>query len=262
MGAADLESRIEEARDRHQKATDLLGNARETLQLTDTSDSFLNRHGETILNGSHIVLDVAGFIPVVGIFADVASGALYAAEGDYTNAAISVAAAIPIVGDAAAAARGANKIAGAANAARSTNNAVNTADSGIDTVRSASPKELTEQQRRNQERWAWAKQFETDVVEEARRRYTHVWTEVTVVTPSGVATRPDFIAWDDRANKFYFGDAKSSAGAPLTEAQSAGYPDIEEWGATVVGKGKPGLPSGYVIPATPVTIIRPESDWW
>ena len=38
---------------------------------------------------THTVLDVGGVIPVVGIFADGANAAIYAAEGDYVNAAIS-----------------------------------------------------------------------------------------------------------------------------------------------------------------------------
>ena len=51
----------------------------------------------------HSVLDVAGFIPVVGAVADVANSAWYATEGDYANAAISLASAVPGVGDAFAA---------------------------------------------------------------------------------------------------------------------------------------------------------------
>lgn len=50
----------------------------------------------------HGVLDVAGFIPVVGVVADVANAAVYAAEGDWGNAALSAMSAIPVVGDAAA----------------------------------------------------------------------------------------------------------------------------------------------------------------
>lgn len=50
----------------------------------------------------HGVLDVAGFIPAVGVVADVANAAVYAAEGDWANAALSAVSAIPVVGDAAA----------------------------------------------------------------------------------------------------------------------------------------------------------------
>ena len=48
----------------------------------------------------HGVLDVAGFIPVVGAVADVANAVIYAAEGDWGNAALSAVSAIPGVGDA------------------------------------------------------------------------------------------------------------------------------------------------------------------
>lgn len=48
----------------------------------------------------HGVLDVAGFIPVVGAVADVANAAIYAAEGDWGNAALSLVSAVPGVGDA------------------------------------------------------------------------------------------------------------------------------------------------------------------
>jgi len=48
-------------------------------------------------------------IPVVGEVADLANAGLYLAEGDYTNAALSAAAMIPIIGGAAIAAKYANK---------------------------------------------------------------------------------------------------------------------------------------------------------
>ncbi|PTT61014.1 pyocin, partial [Pseudomonas sp. HMWF007] len=40
--------------------------------------------------------------------------------------------------------------------------------------------------------------------------------------------------------------------------QKLAYPEIEESGAVVVGKGKPGFPSGTVIPPTRVEIVRPK----
>ena len=51
------------------------------------------------------VLDVAGMIPVIGEVADLANAGIYAARGDYTNAALSAAAAIPFVGWAATGAK-------------------------------------------------------------------------------------------------------------------------------------------------------------
>ncbi|MGW1157847.1 golvesin C-terminal-like domain-containing protein [Streptomyces sp. NPDC002519] len=57
----------------------------------------------------HTALDVAGMVPVVGAVADVANGAWYAADGDYLDAGISFAGAIPVIGDAALGAREAIK---------------------------------------------------------------------------------------------------------------------------------------------------------
>jgi len=47
----------------------------------------------------HDALDIVGFIPVIGEIADGINALWYAAEGDYTNAALSGAAIIPVVGD-------------------------------------------------------------------------------------------------------------------------------------------------------------------
>ncbi len=46
----------------------------------------------------HGILDVAGFIPVVGSVADIANAALYTAQGDWANAALIAVSAIPFVG--------------------------------------------------------------------------------------------------------------------------------------------------------------------
>ena len=46
---------------------------------------------------------MAGFIPIVGAVADVANAGIYAYKGEYGNAALSLAAAVPGIGDAAAA---------------------------------------------------------------------------------------------------------------------------------------------------------------
>ncbi len=57
--------------------------------------SFVKEHSEVI----HGVLDVAGFIPGLGAVADLANAGLYAAEGDYLNAGLSLVSAIPGIGD-------------------------------------------------------------------------------------------------------------------------------------------------------------------
>ncbi len=48
----------------------------------------------------HTVLDIAGFIPGLGAIPDLINAGLYAAEGDWKNAALSSTAAIPLAGDA------------------------------------------------------------------------------------------------------------------------------------------------------------------
>ncbi|MCW3844989.1 polymorphic toxin-type HINT domain-containing protein, partial [Micromonospora yasonensis] len=53
----------------------------------------------------HAALDVAGMVPVIGEVADVANGIWYAAEGNYVDAALSLASAIPLAGNAVAAAK-------------------------------------------------------------------------------------------------------------------------------------------------------------
>ncbi|MDE6887893.1 MAG: hypothetical protein K2P45_04510 [Eubacterium sp.] len=73
----------------------------------------------------HGVLDVAGFIPVVGAAADVANAAIYAAEGDWGNAALSMVSAVPGVGDVAGAAGKVVKVAAkGASKAKKAGNAV------------------------------------------------------------------------------------------------------------------------------------------
>ncbi len=63
--------------------------------------SFIEKHSEAV----HAVLDVAGFIPVVGAVADIANTALYIHEGDAGNAIMCGIAAIPGIGDLASLAR-------------------------------------------------------------------------------------------------------------------------------------------------------------
>jgi RHS repeat-associated protein len=53
----------------------------------------------------HAALDVVGLVPVVGEVADVANGVWYAAEGNYVDAALSMASAIPFAGYAATGAK-------------------------------------------------------------------------------------------------------------------------------------------------------------
>lgn len=66
----------------------------------------------------HGALDVVGMIPGVGEVADLANAAIYLAEGDYGNAAMSAMGAIPLVGNVATAAKVAKAVDKAADAAK------------------------------------------------------------------------------------------------------------------------------------------------
>ncbi|MDG4822020.1 DNRLRE domain-containing protein [Asanoa sp. WMMD1127] len=88
----------------------------------------------------HAALDVAGLVPGVGEVADLANAAWYAAEGDYANAALSAASAIPFAGYAASAVKGAKYAAKGVDAAQSAAKAADGARSGAkaaDTATSA-----------------------------------------------------------------------------------------------------------------------------
>lgn len=63
----------------------------------------------TSLDDIQTVLECAGFLPGIGVFIDGANGVIYLFRGEYGAAAISFVAMVPIVGDAAAAARLASK---------------------------------------------------------------------------------------------------------------------------------------------------------
>ena len=59
------------------------------------ADDWVSDHASDLGHGA---LDVAGLVPVVGEVADLGNAAWYAAEGDYANAALSAASAIPLAG--------------------------------------------------------------------------------------------------------------------------------------------------------------------
>lgn len=62
-----------------------------------------------LLDKVQVVLDVVGLIPGIGEVADLANAGIYAARGDYLNAGLSLAACIPVGGQAATVAKMANK---------------------------------------------------------------------------------------------------------------------------------------------------------
>lgn len=69
--------------------TDPFGMARETLEQTQGLAGF----------DIHLLLDVAGMVPVIGEFADATNAVLYLSKGQYGNAALSGAAMVPFAGN-------------------------------------------------------------------------------------------------------------------------------------------------------------------
>ena len=75
-------------------------NAAPAITPTKKEESWWKRWGSDVVHGA---LDVAGFVPVLGAIPDVINAGVYAAEGDYVQAGISLVAAVPGAGDAVAA---------------------------------------------------------------------------------------------------------------------------------------------------------------
>lgn len=123
-------------------------------------------------------------------------------------------------------------------------------DSGIEPIYIV----LSTQLEKNKEK---GKAFEDYKERELRETTPEVGREVTAKTKSGVRTRFDMLGRDADGNISCI-ECKSSNTAPLTRNQKLAYPEIEESGAVVVGKGKPGFPGGTVIPPTRVEIVRPK----
>lgn len=102
--------------------------------------------------------------------------------------------------------------------------------------------------------------FEKEVKEIVGERNTGgVVEQITMASKkSGTKVRMDFIGYDKDMNKIELVEAKGSLTAPLTKAQKKGFPQIEEEGAIVRGKGKPPFTGGTEIPPTKIEIIRKE----
>jgi len=102
------------------------------------------------------------------------------------------------------------------------------------------------------------KAFEKVVGDGLKKTDTSVASQVTVKTESGVSTKIDF-ASKGQDGTVNLTEAKSSATAPLTKNQTAAFPEIEQTGGVVTGKGKPGFEGGTQIPPTKVKIVRPKA---
>jgi len=83
--------------------------------------------------------------------------------------------------------------------------------------------------------------------------------QVTIKTESGTRTRLDMIGRDANGDIACV-ECKASDTAPLTRNQKQAFPEIEQSGGRIVGKGKPGFPGGTTIPPTRVEILRPPQN--
>lgn len=82
--------------------------------------------------------------------------------------------------------------------------------------------------------------------------------QVTVKLPSLDRIRLDSVTRNRVTGKIECIECKSSVTARVKPKQAKGFREIEQHGATVVGKGKPGFPGGTKIPPTRVEIRRPR----
>ena len=74
-------------------------------QLNSNAEEKSKLDVDSVLDGIQTALDFAGFIPGAGAIPDLLNAAIYAARGDMANAGMSVLAAVPGIGDAAAGAK-------------------------------------------------------------------------------------------------------------------------------------------------------------
>ncbi|WP_309319449.1 pre-toxin TG domain-containing protein [Bacillus cereus] len=93
---------------------------------------------------------------------------------------------------------------------------------------------------------------------ESTGEFETVVKQLTLETPSGIKTRVDLVALGKENSKINLYEAKASLSAPLTKNQKLAFPEIEEFGAIVKGKGKPPFDGGTEIPPTKVEVIRKQ----
>ncbi|MEU4066519.1 DUF3990 domain-containing protein [Streptomyces wedmorensis] len=104
---------------------------------------------------THATLDVVGMVPVVGEAADLVNAGIYAAEGDWKNAALSAAAAIPVAGNVATGAKLAKNVAkavdGGTAVAKKTDDAVDLSKKAPPTKEAPKKKEEKSQRKKDKD---------------------------------------------------------------------------------------------------------------
>lgn len=99
---------------------------------------------ESVLDGIQLALDAAGLAPGVGAIPDLLNASISALRGDWGAAGLSVLAAVPVIGDAATAAKFAQKGVKAAKAAKKAEVATKTANVGQPFLSMTAKKEVAE----------------------------------------------------------------------------------------------------------------------
>lgn len=116
-----------------QTDTGMADNAREAKETEEEmkmrTEERLQLNADSVLNGIQFTLDVAGLAPVVGAIPDLLNASISALRGNWSEAGMSLLAAVPGIGDAATAAKLAQKGVKAAKAAKKTEVAAKTAQS-------------------------------------------------------------------------------------------------------------------------------------
>jgi RHS repeat-associated protein len=186
---------------------------------TPGQQSLQNAGGSSTLDKVQFGLDLLGLTEPFGVAADLVNAGISYGRGDALGGSLSLGAAIPVIGAAATTGKLGSKAADVLQA----NKAAGAA-------------------------------FEGKVMGQLQQ--SGVVQQVTVKTQSGVKTRIDLMGRDANGN-IVCTECKASVAAPLTRNQAAAFPEIQQSGAIVVGKGKPGFPGGTQIPPTTVDIIRP-----
>jgi hypothetical protein len=98
--------------------------------------------------------------------------------------------------------------------------------------------------------------YELEEFNKMNQTHDDVRQQITVKTKSGVKTRIDIIGKNKETGQIECVECKSSSTAPLTKNQKKAFPEIEESGAIVIGKGKPPYTGGTQIPPTKVEVRR------
>jgi RHS repeat-associated protein len=186
---------------------------------TPGQQSLQNAGGSSTLDKVQFGLDLLGLTEPFGVAADLVNAGISYGRGDALGGSLSLGAAVPVIGAAATTGKLGSKAADVLQA----NKAAGAA-------------------------------FEGKVMGQLQQ--SGVVQQVTVKTQSGVKTRIDLMGRDANGN-IVCTECKASVAAPLTRNQAAAFPEIQQSGAIVVGKGKPGFPGGTQIPPTTVDIIRP-----